>query len=83
MLGIHLTTLQIFRTFTDRSSHRYVNPLGFQHLNPNWKLYTIYTVSFRIFIRISFDILTLVIVLDCCEYWDIYSNLCLAPPDNR
>lgn len=25
--------------------NQYVNPLGFQHLNPNWKLYTIYTVS--------------------------------------
>jgi len=23
--------------------NQYVNPLGFQHLNPNWKLYTIYT----------------------------------------
>jgi hypothetical protein len=48
-------TLQIFRTFTNHSSHRYVNPLGFQHLNPNWKFYTTYTVSFGIFIRISFD----------------------------
>lgn len=25
--------------------NQYVNPLGFEHLNPNWKLYTIYTVS--------------------------------------
>jgi MFS family permease len=25
--------------------NQYVNPLGFTHLNPNWKLYTIYTVS--------------------------------------
>ncbi|KEF60207.1 uncharacterized protein A1O9_05057 [Exophiala aquamarina CBS 119918] len=23
--------------------NQYVNPLGFKHLNPNWKLYTIYT----------------------------------------
>jgi MFS family permease len=26
--------------------NQYVNPLGFKHLQPNWKLYTIYTVSF-------------------------------------
>jgi len=25
--------------------NQYVNPLGFSHLNPTWKLYTIYTVS--------------------------------------
>lgn len=25
--------------------NQYVNPLGFEHLQPNWKLYTIYTVS--------------------------------------
>jgi hypothetical protein len=26
--------------------NQYVNPLGFDHLHPTWKLYTIYAVSF-------------------------------------
>lgn len=32
--------------------NQYVNPLGFKHLQPNWKLYTIYTVSLTMFLEI-------------------------------
>jgi hypothetical protein len=52
---------------------QYVNPLGFKHLQPNWKLYTIYTVSLiDIVSGETIQLLTLWLVLD----W-IRACLCL------
>lgn len=44
--------------------NQYVNPLGFQHLKPTWKFYTIYSVSFRHNTSRSRHILTAITGLD-------------------